>query len=270
MNTNVLTATAPDFLKLLAHDLRWQTLVALARSDYRVQELVELLERPANLVSYHLKRLQEMHLVNERRSAADRRDVYYSINLDRVRDLYFASGEALHPAMNGAARAAGETGAGAVADSNTPPIRVLFLCTHNSARSQMAEGIMRHLGGPLVEVYSAGTAPSSVHPVAVQTMTSLGIDLSSQRSKHLDEFRGQHFDYVITVCDRARESCPLFPDDPVQIHWSFPDPAAVPPGEEQRQAFYQTAIELMNRIRILLALMENERNNKAAGRATGG
>ena len=270
MNAHPLTATAPGFLKLLAHDLRWQTLVALARSDYRVHELVELLERPPNLVSYHLKRLQAMHLVAEHRSAADRRDVYYSINLDRLRDLYFASGEALHPAMNGAARDAVTPGENRAAESKAPPIRVLFLCTHNSARSQMAEGIMRHLGGSLVEVHSAGTAASSVHPVALRTMTDLGIDISAQRSKHLDEFRQQHFDYVITVCDRARESCPLFPDDPVRIHWSFPDPAAVAPGEEQRQAFYQTAIELMNRIRILLALMENERNSKASGSAASG
>ncbi len=264
MNTAYLNAPAPGLLKLLAHDLRWQTLLALARSDYRVQELVELLQCPPNLISYHLKRLRALRLVTEHRSAADRRDVYYSIDLDRLRELYFASGEALHPGLNGAARGTDESPGDSATTPVAPPVRVLFLCTHNSARSQMAEGIMRHLAGHQVEVYSAGTAPSRVHPEAVRAMTELGIDISTQQSKHMEEFRQQHFDYVITVCDRARESCPLFPDDPIRIHWSFPDPAAVEPGEAQQRAFHQTALELMNRIRLLLALMENERRTKAA------
>jgi len=254
MYTYPLAAPTPEFLKLLAHDLRWQTLRALARSDYRVQELVELLKCPPNLLSYHLKRLRAVRLVAEHRSAADGRDVYYSLDLERLRELYFASGEALHPALNG-------TPQGAAADTaGGPPFRVLFLCTHNSARSQMAEGIMRHLGGERVAVQSAGTAPSSVHPEAVRAMADLGIDIRSQHSKHLDAFQQQTFDYVVTVCDRARESCPLFPGDPVHIHWSFPDPGAAEPGAAQREAFHRTAQELMNRIRLLLALMENERH----------
>ena len=263
MITETLAAPAPPVLKLLAHDLRWQALLALARSDYRVHELVALLRQPANLISYHLKRLEAARLVTERRSAADRRDIYYSLDLDRLRTLYFAGGDALHPALS---RPAGAEQA-APPESGAPPTRVLFLCTHNSARSQMAEGIMRFLGGPAVAVFSAGTEPSRVHPDAIAAMSDLGIDIREQTSKHLNEFLGQRFDYVITVCDRTRESCPLFPGDPVRIHWSFPDPAAVEGEEARRAAFRRTAQELMNRIRILLTLIEKERR---AGSAAAG
>jgi protein-tyrosine-phosphatase len=257
----VVVSQSPGFLKLLAHELRWQALVALAHSDRRVQELVDLLGQPANLVSYHLKRLRDMHLVTERRSTADARDIYYSLDLSQLRQLYFATGGALHPALNGAGNM--ETSLDKQApQAEGPPVRVLFLCTHNSARSQMAEGIMRHLGGGMVEVHSAGTHPSYVHPHAVQVMEALSIDVSKQRSKHLDEYSGQSFDYVVTVCDRVREVCPLYPDDPEQIHWSFPDPAAVEGEQEQYAAFVRTAQELMTRIRFLLLVIENERRGK--------
>lgn len=102
--------------------------------------------------------------------------------------------------------------------------KVLILCTGNSCRSQMAEGILRHYGGASFEVFSAGTRPSSVHAAAIQVMREIGIDISGQRSKHVDEFSGQTFDYVITVCDHAKESCPLFPGQAARLHWSFPDP----------------------------------------------
>lgn len=264
MNPDALTIPAPSFLKLLAHDLRWQTLMALAHSDYRVQELVALLQQPGNLVSYHLKRLRNMQLVTERRSAADRRDVYYSIDLDRLRELYFASGATLHPALNGATEASPTPSEHATVAPSRAPVRVLFLCTRNSARSQMAEGIMHHLGGRMVAVYSAGSDPATVHPDAVRVMAAMGMDISAQHSKHLNEFRAQTFDYIVTVCDRAREACPLFPNDPVQIHWSFADPAAVEPEAERYQAFWRTAQELTTRIRYLLALMENEGRTQAA------
>ncbi|HEY4593337.1 MAG TPA: arsenate reductase ArsC [Thermoanaerobaculia bacterium] len=136
---------------------------------------------------------------------------------------------------------------------------VLFLCTHNSARSQMAEGILRELGGDRVEVASAGTEATRVHPLAVREMAERGIDISGQRSKHMDEFLGERFDYVVTVCDNARESCPIFPGDPERIHWSIPDPAAVEGEEKTRQAaFKRAADELTTRIRYLLALLEKE------------
>lgn len=105
--------------------------------------------------------------------------------------------------------------------------RVLILCTGNSARSQMAEGLLRDLAGNRLEVYSAGTKPSVVNPFAIRAMSERGIDISRQRSKHLDEYINQPFDYVITVCDNAAEACPVFPGRAQRIHWGFSDPAAV-------------------------------------------
>jgi protein-tyrosine-phosphatase len=113
-------------------------------------------------------------------------------------------------------------------------VQVLFLCTHNSARSQMAEGILRELGGDRIEAASAGTEVTRVHPLAVREMAERGIDISGHHSKHMDEFLGERFDYVVTVCDNARESCPIFPGDPERIHWSIPDPSAVE-GDEKTQ-----------------------------------
>ncbi|HXO21514.1 MAG TPA: arsenate reductase ArsC [Thermoanaerobaculia bacterium] len=137
------------------------------------------------------------------------------------------------------------------------PFRVLFLCTHNSARSQMAEGILRQLGGDRFEVLSAGTEPSQVHPLAIKAMAAKGIDIGSQRSKHMDELKGQRFDYVITVCDQASESCPVFPGDPERIHWSIPDPSAVEGDAKARaRAFEAAGQELTTRIRYLLALLD--------------
>lgn len=105
--------------------------------------------------------------------------------------------------------------------------KVLILCTANSARSQMAEGLLRHIAGDRLEVHSAGAKPSVVNPFAIQAMNRRGIDITGQRSKHLNEFLQTPFDYVITVCDNAAETCPVFPGPAQRIHWSFPDPAAV-------------------------------------------
>ena len=116
--------------------------------------------------------------------------------------------------------------------------RVLFLCTGNSARSQMAEGLMRHMAGDRFEVFSAGTRPVGVNPLAVEVLREIGIDISQHRSKSVDEFAGQQFDYVITVCDNARESCPILPGTGQRIHYSFPDPAAFS-GCRQSAAFRQ-------------------------------
>lgn len=114
--------------------------------------------------------------------------------------------------------------------------RVLILCTGNSARSQMAEGIFRHLAGDRFEAASAGTRPVGLNPNAVKAMSEAGIDISSHRSKSVEEFAGQQFDYVITVCDNAKESCPIFPGAMQRLHHSFEDPAAYPP-EQQLEAF---------------------------------
>jgi arsenate reductase len=117
--------------------------------------------------------------------------------------------------------------------------RVLILCTGNSARSQMAEGILRDMNGANYDVESAGLEPSHVRPEAIEVMKEIGIDISSHRSKSVEEFTGQHFDYVITVCDNANERCPLFPAGTERTHWSFSDPAAVSGGIEVRLAAYR-------------------------------
>jgi ArsR family transcriptional regulator, arsenate/arsenite/antimonite-responsive transcriptional repressor / arsenate reductase (thioredoxin) len=259
MAASVSLPEPPHVLKLLAHDLRWQLLTALSRSDHRVQELVQLLAQPANLVSYHLKQLRIGQLVTERRSSADGRDVYYSLDLDVLRQRYFATGEALHPAftISNALPQAQECRFGG------PQARVLFLCTHNSARSQMAEGILRSLCAGSVEVHSAGSDPAHVHPYAVRALADIGIDISQQCSKHVDMFRGQVFDYIVTVCDRVRESCPTFPNDSERIHWSFADPcSAIGSEAEQYQAFTQTAVQLMTRARYLLTVIYREKGTQ--------
>ena len=124
--------------------------------------------------------------------------------------------------------------------------RVLILCTGNSARSQMAEGLLRQLAGNRFEVFSAGTKPGTVRPEAIAVMNEIGIDISRHRSKHVDEFAGQHFDYMLTVCDNARESCPVYPVGTKQVHQSFEDPAAVRGSETER-------VDAFRRVRDQLA-----------------
>lgn len=119
--------------------------------------------------------------------------------------------------------------------------RVLILCTANSARSQMAEGLLRALAHDRYEVFSAGTRATQVNPFAIEAMLRRGIDIGGQRSKALDEYLAQPFDYVITVCDNAAETCPIFPGPARRIHWGFPDPAAVGGGDAERLAAFETA-----------------------------
>jgi protein-tyrosine-phosphatase len=244
------------FLKLLAHDIRWRILHALSRSDHRVEELVKEIRQPYNLISYHLKQLRRQRLVSERRSSADARDIYYSLNLDRFRQMYLDTGQALHPGMSESL----STPQAETKTSYESPVRVLFLCTHNSARSQMAEGLLRELGHNKVEVFSAGTEPTSIHPLAIKVMAGRGIDLTTYRSKHLEEYLGQDFDYVITVCDRVREVCPIFPGEPEHIHWSFPDPVAIEGDQQiQESGFEDTARQLTIRIQYLLLMIDRNR-----------
>lgn len=137
----------------------------------------------------------------------------------------------------------------------TNPIRVLFLCTGNSARSQMAEGLLHALGGADFEVYSAGTEPHGLNPLAVEAMRESGIDISRHESKSLDRFLGRSFDYVITVCDRARDRCPTFPGDNERIHWGFDDPAAATGTREQQLAqFRRVRNEISERLRLWVAV----------------
>jgi arsenate reductase len=132
--------------------------------------------------------------------------------------------------------------------------RVLILCTGNSARSQMAEGLLRHEAGGKFEVASAGVEPSHVRPQAIAAMREIGIDISGHRSKSVDEFAGQEFDYVITVCDNAKERCPVFPGQTRRIHWSFDDPAAAEGDEAARLAvFRRVRDEIRTRLREFIA-----------------
>ncbi len=127
--------------------------------------------------------------------------------------------------------------------------KVLFLCTHNSARSQMAEGLLRHQAGDSFEVMSAGTEATHIRPLAVQAMEELGLDISAQESKTLERYLGESFDYVITVCDDANEACPIFPGARQRLHWSFEDPALASGTEEERlQVFRSVRNKIKERI----------------------
>ena len=127
--------------------------------------------------------------------------------------------------------------------------RVLFLCTGNSCRSQMAEGWLRHLAGDRFEVFSAGTKPAGVNPTAVAAMREAGVDISAQESKNVATYLGQHFGYIITVCDNAKEACPIFPGPAQRIHWSFDDPASASGSEQQRfEVFRRVRDEIRGRI----------------------
>lgn len=141
--------------------------------------------------------------------------------------------------------------------------RVLILCTGNSARSQMAEGLLRAFGEGDIDVFSAGTRPGIVRSEAIAVMAELGIDISSHRSKHLDEFAGDTFDYVVTVCDHANESCPVFPGSPRRIHWSVPDPAAVEGDETIRlSAFREVRSSLSETLRPFARLLREGRRSQ--------
>jgi arsenate reductase len=135
-----------------------------------------------------------------------------------------------------------------------PRQNVLFLCAGNSARSQMAEGLLRHLAGDRLNVYSAGTKPSIVNPLAIATMKETGIDISDHYSKHVNECFGKTFDVVVTVCDNAKESCPIFPGVSRQLHWSLDDPAAVQGSDDFKLAAFRTIRdELIQRIKAEFA-----------------
>ncbi len=238
-------AEPPSFLGLVAHPLRWRLLLELADSDRRVGELCARLGEPQSLVSYHLGKLRSEGLVFSRRSAADGRDAYYIVDFDRYRDLFIVSAVALHPGLR--------------VDRAGPPDwtewrgarpRVLFLCTGNSARSQIAEALASHLSGGVVDAHSAGSRPKPLHPESVAVLAERGIDISGRASKHLREFRAETFDYVVSLCDRVREVCPEFPGHPNVIHWSVPDPSLA--GEDTYPAFTRTRAEIETRVRQLL------------------
>jgi protein-tyrosine-phosphatase len=251
------TASPPGFLRLAGHPLRWRLLGELARSDRHVRELTGLTGHPQSLVSYHLARLKADGLVSARRSSADGRESYYRLDLSRCGALLAEAGTALHPGLRLAPPPAPP--AAARTRTRTP---VLFLCTGNSARSQIAEALAEHLGGGAVEAFSAGSHPKALHPNAVRVMAERGIDLRGRRAKHVDELAGRRFGYVVTLCDRVREVCPEFPDAPGRVHWSIPDPASEGDDDEATYpAFERTAAEIDARVPFLLALIQHEEDS---------
>jgi protein-tyrosine-phosphatase/DNA-binding transcriptional ArsR family regulator len=238
----------PGFLQLAGHPLRWRLLSELARSDRLVHELTSRVGEPQNLVSYHLGKLREGRLVSARRSAADRRDTYYGLDLTRVGGLLSATGAALHPGLRLAPPAHDAASIG--------PVRVLFLCTGNSARSPMAEALARARSGGAVEVLSAGSQPRPLHPNALRVMREeYGLDLGGHAPRHLDELAGERFDWVISLCDKVREVCPEFPGHPEVAHWSLPNPVTGEADAVTYPLFQTTAAELATRIDFLLALL---------------
>ncbi|MBA3944632.1 MAG: metalloregulator ArsR/SmtB family transcription factor [Herpetosiphonaceae bacterium] len=252
MLADVGAIPGPDvlaFFKVLADETRLAIVRLLTLSDLRVGELVNAVQQPQNAVSYHLKQLRRLGLLRDRRSNRDGRDVYYSVDLERLHALYMEAGAAIHPGLTVPATEPASLAA------LERPLRILFLCTHNRARSQLAEGIARSLAGDQVAVVSAGSEPSAVHPLTIELLRDLGIDGSDLASKSLQLFAEEEFDYIITTCDRVREECPTFPGDPRQIHWSFADPLEVTGGlDRQRLAFRTTARELVTRLEYLLSL----------------
>jgi protein-tyrosine-phosphatase/DNA-binding transcriptional ArsR family regulator len=241
--------SAPELLQLAGHPLRWRLLRELARSDRMVHELTERVGQPQNLVSYHLAKLRRGRLVTAQRSSADGRDSYYTADLARIRDLLSAAGGALHPGLRLMPPSRAKFGAGRV--------HVLFLCTGNSARSQMAEALAHVRSGGFVEAVSAGSHPVALHPNAVRVMRDeYDIDLTGHAPKHLDVFAQQRFDSVISLCDRVREVCPEFPGHPETVHWSIPNPATGDVSDEITYPLFQeTAAALVTRIDFLLAAL---------------
>ncbi|MEY2460455.1 MAG: ArsR family transcriptional regulator, arsenate/arsenite/antimonite-responsive transcriptional, partial [Acidimicrobiaceae bacterium] len=209
----------PEILGLLSDPLRWQLVVELGRSDRRVGELVQLVGKPQNLVSYHLAELRRTGIVSARRSSADGRDVYYRADLFRSRDLLGEAGLSLHPGLSLAPSPP------TAVERRRARQRLLFLCTGNSARSQIAEALVVHRSAGSIEARSAGSHPKPLHPNAVRVMAERGIDISDRRTKSLTRYARNRFDRVITLCDKVREVCPEFPGAPIAAHWSIADPA---------------------------------------------
>jgi protein-tyrosine-phosphatase/DNA-binding transcriptional ArsR family regulator len=240
----------PAFVRLAAHPLRWRLLTELRHSDLRVRELVARVGEPQSLVSYHLRLLRDGGLVTAARSSFDARDSYYHLDLDRCAHALAGAAVALHPALR--------------IGATVPPFQVdqpgvgrpavLFVCTGNSARSPIAEALLHRHAAGRVAVASAGTRPGpGIHSDAVRVLREgYGVDLTGQRPRPLDSVTHRRFDYVITLCDKAREACPDFGDDRRLFHWSVQDPAAAGTGYP---AFRRAAADIDTRVRYLLPVL---------------
>jgi protein-tyrosine-phosphatase/DNA-binding transcriptional ArsR family regulator len=228
---------SPPVLGLLAHDLRWTIVGLLADGDLRTGELVARTGQAPSLVSYHLGRLRDAGLVSARRSAADGRDSYHTLDLGALEQAVAAIRVRPGPLADAPVR---DDGA---------PAQVLFVCSGNSSRSPMAEGWLNHLGGGRVTARSAGVTPGPLHPLAAAAMAEHGVDISGHQPAHVSAFAGHGFGRVITLCDRAREECGELPG--AAAHWSIPNPAQAHPPDID--AFRATARELRTRVRYLLS-----------------
>jgi protein-tyrosine-phosphatase/DNA-binding transcriptional ArsR family regulator len=250
-------------VRLIANSVRWRLLRELARSDQRVRELVTALGQPQNLISYHLRQLRSGGLVTARRSSFDARDTYYSLDLAGCASALADAASALHPALalGPAGLALGPAGQRWAAPTHGPARHVLFVCTGNSGRSPMAEALLRHGPGHRVHAVSAGTHPKPLHPAAAAVLRDrYRIDISGHQPTHVNAVAGQRFDYVISLCDKAREACPEFAGSPTRVHWSLPDPAAGAATAHAAYAgFERVAAELSTRIQFLLPILETAR-----------
>jgi protein-tyrosine-phosphatase len=229
-------------MQMASHPVRWALLTELAASDRRVRELVAAVDEPQNLVSYHLRLLRSAGLIEARRSNFDGRDTYYHLNLTRCSGAFAEAAAALHPSLAGA-------------PATQPAGSVLFLCTGNSARSPMAEALLRKKGRGRIRAASAGSHPKpQLHPNAVRIMRDMyGIDLRG-RPRPLAAVARRRFDYVITLCDKVRE----YADEhgvATAMHWSLPDPAAAGGGRASYPEFRRAASELDSRIDSLLPVL---------------
>ncbi|MEO3757933.1 ArsR family transcriptional regulator [Mycobacterium sp. B14F4] len=233
--------TVPLVMRMAAHPLRWALMTELASSDRRVRELVAAVDEPQNLVSYHLGLLRKAGLVTMRRSSFDGRDTYYHLDLARCATAFGEAATALHPALM-------PTGRGWPSGRS-----VLFLCTGNSARSPIAEALLRDRSGGRVDVASAGSHPKpELHPNALRVLREdYGIDLKPWRPQPLDAVAGRRFDHVITLCDKIRE-VPRDHGSAATTHWSLSDPSAAGPDDRATYPeFRSVARELDTRIGFL-------------------
>ncbi len=236
------TQTPPELLGLLSDPLRWSILHGLSLSDLRAGEIVEFTGRPQNLVSYHLAKLVRSGLVEKSQSSHDGRDHYFHFNR-----------QVLTQRLGEIPQLLGSTLAISQRSRVTSPRRVLFVCTGNSIRSQMAEAFATHHAGHAVKAKSAGTMPTALNPLAVEILAERGIDISRHTSKPFSLFVNQTFDSVITLCDRAREVVPPFGHSSRYIHWSVSDPALSGRSmAEQRRILRRVADDIDVRVVDLL------------------
>ena len=239
------------FLQLIADPQRWVLLRELTLSDRRVGELTALVGKPQNLVSYHLGELRSGGLISARRSSADGRDTYYRIDLARCRKMFVEAGIALHPGVR-----LGQLPPTPATPSRAGKPRVLFLCTGNSARSQIAEAVLDHRSEHTIGARSAGSHPKPLHPNAVRVMAERGIDIAGRPTKHFNRFARSRFNQIVTLCDKVKEVCPELPGHPTTAHWSIADPSAEP--EDNYPSFVRTADEIEERVEFLIAQIRAE------------